>query len=75
MSRGHPGEAAQALMSHERRFPDGQLAEERDVLLIEAYLAAGSARLARRRIAQSQTSHPTGAHRARVAEALRSLRG
>ncbi|MDQ3370582.1 MAG: outer membrane protein assembly factor BamD, partial [Myxococcota bacterium] len=67
LARGRTDDALRTLMSHERRFPAGQLAEERDVLLIEAYVAAGDLRLARDRIAHYRATYPDGLHRAKVA--------
>ena len=59
-------EATVTLMTHAREFPDGKLAEERDVLLIEAYLRAGRSDLARRRIDRYRTEHAVGLLRTRV---------
>ena len=64
--RGMPDEAVIALMSHAREFPTGRLAEERDVLLIDAYLRAGNATVARQRIERYRADYPTGALAARV---------
>jgi outer membrane protein assembly factor BamD (BamD/ComL family) len=61
------------LMSHERRFPTGQLAEQRDVLLIDAYVAAGNLRLARERVAHYQATYPAGIHRDKVSGIARDL--
>ncbi|HEY3804917.1 MAG TPA: sigma-70 family RNA polymerase sigma factor [Kofleriaceae bacterium] len=66
LQRGLPDEALVALMSHERQFPAGALAEERDVLTIEAYVVQGNAELAHRRIARYRAQHPDGALRSRV---------
>ncbi len=66
LQRGLPDEALVALMSHARQFPDGALAEERDVLLIEAYLRANNPDLARKRIERYRADHPAGALHARV---------
>lgn len=68
LARGRADDALRTLMSHERRFPDGQLAEERDVLLIDAYVATGNLRLARARVEQYQATYPTSIHRTKVAE-------
>ncbi|MGN6105228.1 MAG: hypothetical protein ACTHU0_09010 [Kofleriaceae bacterium] len=54
------------LMSHARRFPSGTLAEERDVLIIEAYLRAGNTALAQRRIERYRAEYPNGVLRGRV---------
>ncbi|MEO8845265.1 MAG: sigma-70 family RNA polymerase sigma factor [Kofleriaceae bacterium] len=66
LAQGRTDDALRALMSHERRFPNGQLAEQRDVLLIEAYLAAGRLEIVRDRIAAYRRDHPTGIHADRV---------
>lgn len=66
LQRGLPDEALVALMSHERQFPSGALAEERDVMIIEAYVRAGNADLAQRRIERYRAAYPAGALRARV---------
>lgn len=68
MQRGLYSEALVTLMSHARRFPDGALAEERDVLIIESYARSGQTELARRRIAQYRAAYPTGVLRTRVTE-------
>jgi outer membrane protein assembly factor BamD (BamD/ComL family) len=60
-------------MSHERRFPAGQLAEERDVMLIEAYLQSHQPELARARIATYRAAHPTGLQLTRVRELEQQL--
>jgi RNA polymerase sigma-70 factor (ECF subfamily) len=70
---GRAAGAVRGLMTHERRFPDGQLAEERDILLIEAYLANGDRRLAGERLAHYRRSYPSGLHRQRAADAAREL--
>jgi RNA polymerase sigma-70 factor, ECF subfamily len=66
LAQGRTDDALRALMSNERRFPNGQLAEERDVLLIESYLAAGRLEIVRDRIASYRHDHPTGIHADRV---------
>jgi RNA polymerase sigma factor (sigma-70 family) len=66
LRRGMHDEALVTLMEHARRFPTGDLAEERDVLTIEAYLRAGKPELARRRIERYRVDHPDGVLRARV---------
>jgi hypothetical protein len=71
--RGRTSDALHTLMSHERRFPHGQLAEERDVLIIEAYIAAGEPSLARTRLERYRAERPDGVHRARVDAAERRL--
>jgi RNA polymerase sigma factor (sigma-70 family) len=66
LQRGLPDEAIVTLMSHARQFPNGTLGEERDVLLIEAYVRANNLEVARRRIQDYRGHYPTGALRARV---------
>jgi hypothetical protein len=73
LQRGLNDEALVALMSHERQFPTGAFAEERDVLIIEAYVAASNDELARRRIARYRAEHPDGALHARVDAAAARL--
>ena len=73
LRRGTPDEALRTLMSHERRFPDGQLAEERDVLLVEAYLADGNLKLARERLDHYNAAYPNGLHGQRAADAAAEL--
>ncbi len=67
--------ALRVLMAHERRFPAGQLAEERDILLVEAYLAIGDTRLAGERLRRYRASYPAGLHRQRADAAERQLAG
>ncbi|MDX2090016.1 MAG: sigma-70 family RNA polymerase sigma factor [Kofleriaceae bacterium] len=66
LQRGLVDEALVTLMTHERRYPAGALGEERDVLLIDAYLRAGKPTLAQRRIERYRAEHTTGVLRARV---------
>jgi RNA polymerase sigma factor (sigma-70 family) len=66
LRRGMHDEALVSLMAHARTFPSGALAEERDVLIIEAYLGSNSLPLARRTIDRYRANHPTGVLRARV---------
>lgn len=74
LRRGLVDEALATLMRHERVHPRGTLAEERDVLVIEAYLAQGARELARRRIERYHRDHPDGFLKARV-QALQAPRG
>ena len=73
IARGRHDEALRTLMSHGRRFPTGQLAEERDVLLIDAYVGAGRLAIARERIEQFRAAYPASIHRAKVADLERDL--
>ncbi len=76
LRRGMLDEALATLMRHERVHPAGALTEERDVLIIEAYVAKREAALARRRIERYRREHPDGFLHARVdaAEAALSSR-
>lgn len=73
LTRGRHDEALRTLMSHERRFPAGQLAEERDVLLIDAYVGAGRLEIARDRIDQFRAAYPASIHRTKVSDLERDL--
>lgn len=73
VARGRNDEALRTLMSHERQFPAGQLAEERDVLLIDAYVSAKNHRIARDRIERFGTEYPASIHRAKVAALAQEL--
>jgi TolA-binding protein len=59
-------DAMSALREHERRYPRGQLVEEREVLLIEALLMAGRGDDARARIERYQREFPDGLLREHV---------
>ncbi len=74
LQRRSAHDAIRTLMAHERRFPTGELAEERDVLLVEAYFAAGDLRLSRSRLAHYRATHPHGLHRRRADDVERQLR-
>lgn len=66
IQRGLTDDALVDLMAHARQFPDAALAEERDVLIIEAYIRANNVTLAQRRIAAYRVQYPNGALRSRV---------
>jgi hypothetical protein len=66
IQRGLTDDALVDLMSHARQFPAAALAEERDVLIIEAYVRANNATLAQRRIDAYRLRYPNGALRSRV---------
>ena len=59
-------DAMVALMSHERRFPRGSLAEERDRLSVEALVQLGRRAQAERRAALFMQRYPNSPHRQRV---------
>ena len=66
LSHGAVDDALTTLMRHAREFPNGALAEERDVLLIEGYLARGDRAIATRRIELYRRDYPNGLLRSRV---------
>ena len=72
--RGLLDDALTTLMRHAREFPDGALAEERDVLLIEGYLQRGDLAIVRRRIDAYRSAYPSGLLRNRVDTAAATLR-
>ena len=56
--RGEPSSALTLLGEHERRFPDGKLAEERDALYVEALASAGRESEASTRAERFRRDHP-----------------
>jgi len=58
LARGQSDAALEALEGHARRFPQGQLVEEREGLAILALAAAGRGEEARRRSASFQAKYP-----------------
>jgi hypothetical protein len=73
LSRGDGIAAVDALEEHQRRFPQGQLTEEREVLEIEASLALGRASEAKLRATEFERRHPGSLLLPAVDGALRSL--
>ncbi len=73
LRRGLHSQALLALMKHERVFPEGKLAEERDVLVIEVYAALGKTKIARKRIESYKSKYTKGFLRGRVIEFERNL--
>jgi hypothetical protein len=62
----HAQNALVALMSHERRFADGALSEERDRLSVDALIQLGRISQARRRAELFEARYPRSAHLQRV---------
>lgn len=58
LSRGRPKDALAAVTEHERRFGRGRLAEEREILAIQALAADGRTAEARARAARFRTTFP-----------------
>ena len=73
LARGHTERALFALRSHVRAFPNGQLAEERDSLMVQALIAKGEYAEARERGARFQKKHPGSLFGPVVEQALRSI--
>jgi len=67
---GDPGRALVALDRHRRLFPDGRLEEERDVLRVQALLAAGRAKEARAEAGRFLHKHPASLFRPAVEQAI-----
>jgi hypothetical protein len=65
--------ALEALTEHERAFPNGKLAEERDALFVQALALAGRSDDARRRALQFESRYPTSMFAGRVDATLREL--
>jgi hypothetical protein len=61
-----PAETRRLVDEHERRFPDGHLAQEREVIAIEALTRTGQQDEARARGAVFQRRFPRSAHLRRV---------
>jgi hypothetical protein len=61
-----PSKALEITSQHMARFPSGNLAQEREVLAIQALLALGRAGEARARAAQFATRYPGSAHLRRI---------
>ena len=66
---GDRGRALAALDRHRRLFPGGRLEEERDVLRVQALLAAGRAKEARAEAGRFLHKHPASLFRPAVEEA------
>jgi outer membrane protein assembly factor BamD (BamD/ComL family) len=73
LGRGHTDLALAALRRHTRAYPNGQLAEERDGLLVQALVAKGEFAQARQRAARFHRQHPHSLFWPVVDEALRSI--
>ncbi len=58
LARRETQKAIAALEDHVRRFPKGQLAEEREGLLIQALVNAGQPDAARKRAAEFKARFP-----------------
>jgi outer membrane protein assembly factor BamD (BamD/ComL family) len=73
LARGHTDLAIAALRRHTQAFPNGQLAEERDSLLVQALVAKGEFAQARQRAVRFHRQHPHSLFLPVVDQALRSI--
>jgi hypothetical protein len=73
LANGAPASAIAALEQHARRFPAGQLEEEREALWIQALAAAGAADEARARADRFRRRFPDSIQRDAVAAALAKI--
>ncbi len=64
----------EALREHRRQFPSGQLAEERDALLVQALAVAGHPDDARQKAREFNAKYPQSVFAGGVDETLRQLR-
>jgi hypothetical protein len=72
LAQGHADDALAALERHDRRFPKGRLAEERDSLRVPALVMLGRRNDAAERAAQFRTRHPNSLFAPVVDSALHS---
>ncbi|MFB6373427.1 MAG: hypothetical protein ABEN55_10005, partial [Bradymonadaceae bacterium] len=70
LARGRPKEALAALGEHEKRFPNGQLVEERRALTIRALMQTGRDDEARRKARKFLKDYPNSIFRKSVEPAL-----
>lgn len=70
LSRGATSAAIAALREHARRFPSGQLIEEREALWVQALLVQGDREAAAARAAQFAKHYPTSPQREVIERAL-----
>jgi hypothetical protein len=69
--RSNPQRALALTREHKRRFPSGALAQEREVIAIEALNRIGDGDAARKRAKEFETSYPGSAHRRKVQNATK----
>lgn len=73
LARGHTAGALAALRKHQRSFPGGQLAEERDGLWVSALVATGEYAQAREQAARFRRHYPHSLFAPVVEQAIRSI--
>ena len=64
--QSNPSRALALTREHKRRFPNGALAQEREVIAIEALKRMGDGESARKRAKDFENSYPGSAHRRKV---------
>jgi hypothetical protein len=67
----NPQRALALTREHKRRYPSGALAQEREVIAIEALNRIGDGDAARKRAKEFETSYPGSAHRRKVQNATK----
>jgi outer membrane protein assembly factor BamD (BamD/ComL family) len=70
LARGDSGAAYKAMLEHERRFPQGKLAEERDAIRIQALVGLGQPEAARLRADAFRKRYPESLLRPAVEHAV-----
>ena len=60
--KSDPAQALSLTAQHRQQFPTGNLAQERDVIAIEALLALGEIERARQSLARFEATYPRSAH-------------
>jgi hypothetical protein len=73
LARGRVDGALAALRHHARVYPSGQLAEERDSLLVQSLVAKGDYAQARAQAARFGRQHPRSLFSPAIEQALRSI--
>ncbi len=68
--RGKPAQLLRVLAKHERLYPNGMLAQEREVLAVEAWIESGNLMQARKRAAALEAKFPNSAHLPRIRRLL-----
>jgi len=68
--RSNPGRALALAREHQRRFPNGALAQEREVIAIEALSKLGRTDDARSRAGRFKEQYPHSAHQRKVGSAV-----
>ena len=64
--QGAPDRALALAADHARAYPKGALAQEREVIAIEALVAQGRSTEARSRAASFRSAYPSSAHLGRI---------